>query len=78
MREIYRRSSIFSFIGGSIAAIYSIVFYFVWYEGFSVNSETLVISGISAIMLIGSGFYFNNAQKSLGNETTGEVEVLFN
>jgi hypothetical protein len=74
MKKIYRKTSIFSFVGGSIAAIYAIVFYFVWFKGFSVNGETLIVSGVSAISLLIAGLFFNNAQQNLRDETMAEIE----
>ncbi len=44
MKEIYRKTSIFSFIGGSITAVYAIVYYFIWFESFVVNGDTLIAS----------------------------------
>ncbi len=74
MKEIYKRTSVFSFIGSGIATIYCIVFYFVWFEKFSVNGETLIVSGVSAISLLIAGLFFNNAQQNLSDETMAEIE----
>ena len=74
MKEIYRKTSIFSFIGGGIATIYCIVFYFVWFESFLLNGETIVVSAITAISLLISGLFFNNAQQNLRDETIAELE----
>ena len=56
-------------------AIYATIFYFVWYEGFTVNGEKLIGYIILAMLLLGTGFYFNNARKSLGDETTSDIDI---
>ena len=74
MKEIYRKTSIVSFIGGGITAVYAIVYYFFWFESFVVNGETLIVSGIATISLLISGLFFNNAQQNLSDQTMAESE----
>ena len=70
MKEIYRKTSIFSFIGGIGATIFGIIFYFFGYEDFSTNGDTLFEAGLFALIFIGAGFYFKNAHGKLSNETS--------
>lgn len=53
------------------------VYYFVWYEGFSLNGEKLIGYVLLAMLLLGTGFYFNHARKTLEDETTNEIESAF-
>ncbi|MEK5036731.1 hypothetical protein [Sporosarcina sp. FSL K6-3457] len=69
MKEIYRKTSKVSFIGGIGATIFGIIFYFYGYEGFSENGDTLLEAGLFAVALIGAGFYFKSAHEKLSNET---------
>ncbi|WP_342506951.1 hypothetical protein [Sporosarcina sp. FSL K6-2383] len=69
MKEIYRKTSKVSFIGGIGATIFGVIFYLFRYEGFSKNGDTLFEAGLFALALIGAGFYFKNAHEKLSNET---------
>ncbi|WP_203249077.1 hypothetical protein [Sporosarcina beigongshangi] len=69
MKEIYRKTSKISFLGGIGATIFGIIFYFYGYEGFSENGDLLFVTGLFAVSGIGAGFYFKNAHEKLSNET---------
>ena len=60
MKEIYRKTSKVSFIGGIGAAIFGIIFYIYGYEDFSSNGDILFEAGLFALIFIGAGFYFKN------------------
>ena len=58
MKEIYRKTSKVSFIGGIGAAIFGIIFYIYGYEDFSSNGDILFEAGLFALIFIGSRFLF--------------------
>ncbi|MHC8515267.1 hypothetical protein [Sporosarcina sp. ITBMC105] len=75
MKNIYRKLYIFSFSGGCVLAVLSVVYYFIWHDQFGVNGALLVELGIAAIAAIGSGFYFRHAFHKLktADETSTDV-----
>lgn len=73
MKEIYRKTSIFSFVGGGLVALFAIAYYFIWYKGISINGDNLFEFLLIAFSLLCTGFYFNHAQKKLGNETISDT-----
>ncbi len=78
MIEIYRKTSIVSFISGIGTTIFGIIFYFYGYEGFSENGDTLFEAGLFALFSIGSGFYFKRAYEKLSNETISASDSMLN
>ncbi|MFJ7935101.1 hypothetical protein [Sporosarcina sp. NPDC096371] len=72
MKEIYRKTTIVSFISGIGATIFWVIFYFYGYEGFTVNGDTLVEIGLFALITIGTGFYFKSAYEKLNDETISD------
>lgn len=74
MKEIYRKSSIFGFIGGTGMILFCILYYFIWYEGFSVNGNVLFEMGISGLAALGAGFYFKNAYEKMVDHAVDESE----
>lgn len=65
MKEIYRKTSIAGFIGGTGLILFSILYYFIWYEGFSVNGDVLFEIGIVGVFSLGAGVYFKKAYEKL-------------
>ncbi|WP_339253245.1 hypothetical protein NSQ43_04090 [Sporosarcina sp. FSL W8-0480] len=65
MKEIYRKTSIVSFIGGTGLTLYCILYYFIWYEGFTVNGDVLVELGIIGVFSLGAGVYFKKAYEKM-------------
>lgn len=65
MREIYRKTSIAGFIGGIGSILFCILYYFIWYESFSVNGDVLFEAGIIGVFLFGAGVYFKKAHEKL-------------
>ena len=78
MKEIYRKTSKVSFIGGIGAAIFGIIYYFYGYEGFAENGETLFGAGLFALLSIGAGFYFKSAHEKLSHETISARDSMLN
>ena len=78
MKEIYRKTSKVSFIGGIGAAIFGIIFYIFGYEDFSSNGDILFEAGLFALIFIGAGFYFKNAHEKLSIETGSTGESMLN
>jgi hypothetical protein len=78
MKEIYRKTSKVSFIGGIGATIFGIIFYFFGYEGFSENGDTLFEAGLFALIAIGAGFHFKRAHEKLSNETISASNSVLN
>ena len=78
MKEIYRKTSFVSFIGGIGAAIFTIIFYFWGYEDFVTNGDILFEAGLVALIFIGAGFYFKNAYEKLNNDTSSPVASVLN
>lgn len=75
MKEIYRKTSIFSFIGGTGLTLYCILYYFIWYKGFSVNGDVLFELGIVGLFLLGAGFYFKQAYEKMVDHEVTESEL---
>ncbi len=71
MKEIYKKTSKVSFIGGIGAAIFGIIFYFFGYEDFATNGDILGYAILFTVISIGAGFYFKNAYEKLSNDTSG-------
>ncbi|MGN7386334.1 hypothetical protein [Sporosarcina sp. SAFN-015] len=65
MKEIYRKTSIFGFIGGTGMILFCILYYFIWYEGFAVNGDVLFEIGIGGLAALGAGFYFKHASEKM-------------
>lgn len=65
MKEIYRKTSIVSFVGGTGLVLFCIFYYFVWYEGFFVNGDVLYEVGIVGVFSLGAGVYFKKAYEKL-------------
>lgn len=82
MKEIYKKTSLFSFVGGIGMMIFSIFHYFYIYEGFRINGDVLFESSLLAFVFIGAGFYFRGAYAKLaevdfeGNEITFDIENM--
>jgi len=74
MREIYRKSSIVGFIGGVGLILFCILYYFIWYEGFSVNGDVLFEIGIVGVFSLGAGVYFKKAYEKLMDHPILESE----
>ena len=74
MKEIYRKTSIFGFIGGTGLILFCILFYFIWYEGFSVNGDVLFELGILGVFTLGAGFYFKHAYEKMVDHEVIESE----
>ncbi len=74
MKEIYRKTSIFGFIGGTGLILFCILFYFIWYEGFSVNGDILFELGIWGVFALGAGFYFKHAYEKMDEQEVIESE----
>lgn len=74
MKEVYRKTSIAGFIGGIGMILFCILYYFIWYEGFSVNGDVLFESGIVGVFLLGAGFYFKKAYEKLMDHPVVERE----
>lgn len=65
MKEIYRKTSIIGFIGGIGLILFFFLYYFIWYEGFSVNGDVLFEIGIGGLAALGAGFYFKHAYEKM-------------
>lgn len=74
MREIYRKTSIFGFVGGTGLILFCILYYFIWYKGFSVNGDVLFELGLWGVFAIGAGFYFNQAYEKMADQKVIESE----
>ena len=74
MKEIYRKTSIFGFIGGTGLILFCILYYFIWYEGFSVNGDVLFELGLVGVFALGSGFYFKHAYEKMVDHEVIESE----
>jgi hypothetical protein len=65
MKEIYRKTSIAGFIGGIGLILFFILYYFIWYKGFSVNGDVLFEIGIGGLAALCAGFYFKNVYEKM-------------
>ena len=65
MREIYRKTSIAGFIGGIGLILFFILYYFIWYKGFSINGDVLFEIGIGGLAALCAGFYFKNVYEKM-------------
>lgn len=65
MKEIYKKTSLLGFIGGTGMILFCILYYFLWYEGFSVNGDVLFEMMIGGLAALGAGFYFKYANEKI-------------
>lgn len=65
MKEIYRKTSFVSFIGGIGAILFLIFYYLVLYDNFSHNGLIVLESGVVAVSLLIAGVYFKKASVKL-------------
>ncbi|MCG7343214.1 hypothetical protein MHZ92_03650 [Sporosarcina sp. ACRSL] len=80
MKEIYRKTSIAGFISGIGMILFCILYYFIWYEGFSVNGDVLFEVGIGGLFALGAGVYFKKAYEKLTDppvvESAWDMEAI--
>lgn len=78
MKEIYKKTSKVSFIGGIGATIFGTIFYFFGYEDFATNGDILGYAVLFAVISIGAGFYFKHAYEKLNNDTSSPEKSVLN
>lgn len=77
VKEIYRKTSIVSFISGVGGILFCVFYYFFLYESFADDGEFFIQFGTGAIFAIGGGFYFRSAYEKLEDhrEEVSELNV---
>lgn len=65
MKEIYRKTSFVSFIGGVGVTLFLVLYYLIFYDNFSDDSLILLESGVVAVSLLVAGVYFKKASAKL-------------
>lgn len=78
MKEIYRKTSISSFIIGSILLVYIVLFYLIGFESFSKDGGELITFGLLALFSIGAGFRFKSVHEKLIDGKSGSQASTLN
>lgn len=76
MKEIYRKTSFVSFIGGIGAILFLFFYYLIFYDNFSEDSLILLESGVVAVSLLIAGTYFKKASAKLEeNQIDSDIDL---
>lgn len=65
MKEIYRKTSFVSFIGGIGSTIFMVFYYVMYFDNFSDDGLIVLESGLTAVSLLVAGVYFKKASAKL-------------
>lgn len=78
MKEIHKKTSFVSFLGGIGVSGFGVIYYFYFFESFLENGFILMEIAITAVALLGAGIYFKNAYEKLDIDEQKETESAFN
>lgn len=78
MKEIYKKTSFVSFLGGVGATVLGVFYYLYFYKSFSENGLILMEIAITAVALLGAGIYFKGVHNKLNVDERTNEESQFN